>query len=502
MFSEVCWNENGIATARFNRQPKTEPKPKPKPLNLNIEGLPDLKDVLSEVNLLSYFDHFLRVGVVETRLLLRLGPTDFSIMSWDWQMPQEDINRLREHVAMMVVKATIPDVDDTTEKFLKERSTIVYGRIYIPDAVQSFEYSLASFGATPPIGPLQIAMAVPEDGCAPMTADLTGKVVIIRRGTCTFLEKAQHALQAKASAVIAVNTVDGLESPSSGLGIDKTVTYDMVKPIDDKLSIVAVANTSWAKFQHTVENAKGSPVYLHIVPLRCGSTCAPVIAEEQGLQSEVSSGNMRLKTSQGEVRSFEFLTSTFGGRLPKQPFSVVVASVRNACSAMEPIQPTTSAIVAILVERGECHFDTKALNVQRAGGQLMIVVDPDDGPLQRLGGSFPESGYVGIPSVMTSMTAGAFMMSALALSAGAVDADTPRWVTGEMTFAKDNAGFEKWIEVADKEWAEDMDRHLMQIETLQQKFAQASSPEIVSWLQRKTDALRGVKHKSIATDEL
>ena len=174
LFVVGCSQINAITRVKQ----KPEPKPKPKPLNLNVEGLPDLKEVLTELNLLSFYDRFIRAGMVETRLLLRLGPTDFSIMSWDWEMPQEDINRLKDHINMLVIKATIPEQDDSKEKALKERKKLVYGRIYMIDGVQSFEYSLASFGLPPPVGRMQLAMSDDgnEDGCAPVTKDLSGKV--------------------------------------------------------------------------------------------------------------------------------------------------------------------------------------------------------------------------------------------------------------------------------------------------------------------------------------
>ena len=122
---------------------------------------------------------------------------------------------------------------------------------------------------------------------------------------------------------------------------------------------------------------------------------------------------MRLKTHQGEVRSFEFVTSTFGGRLPKQPFRIVQATVADACipfsesvraklMSMEKSLPVKSVIAMVVtrgnrpsvskpcsphnnklchfpnpkitVMEGNCQFDIKAMHVQEAGGSLMIVV--------------------------------------------------------------------------------------------------------------------------------
>ena len=131
-------------------KPKPEPKPVSKPRLLNIEGMPNLIDVLKELNISSFFDTFVGMGVVETRLLLQLGHTDFSIMSWDWEMPQDDINRLREYVKLLIAQATVPEQDESKEKEYNERGKLTYGRMYIANAVQSFEYTLASFGVPPP----------------------------------------------------------------------------------------------------------------------------------------------------------------------------------------------------------------------------------------------------------------------------------------------------------------------------------------------------------------
>ena len=187
-----------------------------------------------------------------------------------------------------------------------------------------------------------------------------------------------------------------------------------------------------------------------------------MLTEEKALQTEVTSGRLRLcatttttKTASSnsaaasgtvdssggtvileeteEEESFEFLTSTFGGVLPidhhnnnsnnnnSNPkgllsFSVTMATpYADACSPIASVLPppppppaqgsrastvaseTRATSVAVVVTRGVCSFDLKAYHVQQAGGNMMIVVDPLDGPLQRLGGTFPLAGYVGIP---------------------------------------------------------------------------------------------------------
>lgn len=48
-----------------------------------------------------------------------------------------------------------------------------------------------------------------DDGCAPITADIAGKAVLIRRGTCSFYIKATNAMNAGAAAVVLYNNQAG-----------------------------------------------------------------------------------------------------------------------------------------------------------------------------------------------------------------------------------------------------------------------------------------------------
>lgn len=64
-------------------------------------------------------------------------------------------------------------------------------------------------------GPLEgggvIMASTPADGCAELTqGPMTGKVALIRRGTCTFLEKANRAADAGAIGLLVSNNVGGL----------------------------------------------------------------------------------------------------------------------------------------------------------------------------------------------------------------------------------------------------------------------------------------------------
>lgn len=62
---------------------------------------------------------------------------------------------------------------------------------------------------------------------------MTGKMFIVQRGECTFLQKAKQVNAVGGSVIAIINNIDKLESPSSGLGIDKTIKEDMVLAVKD-----------------------------------------------------------------------------------------------------------------------------------------------------------------------------------------------------------------------------------------------------------------------------
>jgi subtilisin family serine protease len=73
-------------------------------------------------------------------------------------------------------------------------------------------------------GPISgvLAPTVPADGCAPVTNDVSGKIALVARGTCTFLIKYQNAQAAGAKAIVVYNNVSG--APSIMGFLDSTVT--------------------------------------------------------------------------------------------------------------------------------------------------------------------------------------------------------------------------------------------------------------------------------------
>jgi len=147
----ILLNITDVECKRRYPEPKLKANDKPKPPKLNVDLLPPLEEILEALNMKKFFKNFIRMGVTDTRLLLRLTAMDFQLMSYEWEdITSDEINRLKDEIKMMIIQATVPDVVVRPE--FAERNKLTYGRIYMPDAVQSFEYMTASFGGTAPIG--------------------------------------------------------------------------------------------------------------------------------------------------------------------------------------------------------------------------------------------------------------------------------------------------------------------------------------------------------------
>lgn len=78
------------------------------------------------------------------------------------------------------------------------------GTISINGKNSQFEYLLAQFGVKSPHESVEIdlVMAKPAEACDPLQKDYKGKAVLVRRGTCSFVQKAENVQAAGGIAMI------------------------------------------------------------------------------------------------------------------------------------------------------------------------------------------------------------------------------------------------------------------------------------------------------------
>ena len=173
-------------------------------------------------------------------------------------------------------------------------------------ANRSFETTPARTYADPlgaaVFGPQQFELTAPavlvddgtaptSDACEPLTG-LSGKIAVIDRGTCTFVQKATNAQNAGAAGVIMINNVAGHVPVSPGVG-DPTITIPLLGvSLEDgatlKGALSAGAVTAHIKrgvevlHDGTIDNtivAHEWGHYLHHRLVQCGSTSCGGMSE-------------------------------------------------------------------------------------------------------------------------------------------------------------------------------------------------------------------------------
>merc|ERR1711988_1168349 len=87
------------------------------------------------------------------------------------------------------------------------------------------EFLIGKFGTKVPVTGLQVVEAEPANACKALMNDVAGKAVIVQRGKCNFIDKAEKAVEAGAATVIVANMHTsisrfGVEPRWRGLKID------------------------------------------------------------------------------------------------------------------------------------------------------------------------------------------------------------------------------------------------------------------------------------------
>jgi len=109
---------------------------------------------------------------------------------------------------------------------------------------------------------VQDGVGTSEDACSSLTntADINGKIAVIRRGDCTFVDKIQRAQDAGAVAVIMVNNVAGYPIPMGGSSNSITIPGLMMSKTDGDKIINELNNNNVVSLTLAAENGTGSLV--------------------------------------------------------------------------------------------------------------------------------------------------------------------------------------------------------------------------------------------------
>lgn len=269
---------------------------------------------------------------------------------------------------------------DDIEGQMRLRSTRFWGRLYIDGWPQSIQFFRAHFGIEPPLGLKTFVFAEPRDACSDITnADLLtpDHVLLAKRGSCTFGQKALNVRRTNASALIIINNEPGLDHLPGPDAHDIDLAVMSIPQPEGQL-LEAVYDDG------PVEAGSGSAGRLlrgMLVPINCehsGAACVPATYEERdAIRKVIEGGTLGFHYMPGASglpvaeQPVEYLLAHFGVKVPgaNASFPVVMARPAVACA------PLTNDVrgKVVLVRRGGCPFVNKAEEVQSAGGVAVVI---------------------------------------------------------------------------------------------------------------------------------
>ena len=325
--------------------------------------------------------------------------------------------------------------------------------------------------------PYQLAFAEPRDACGALRneKDVFNKVVIVHRGTCSFVTKAWQLQASGAIAMIVINVdssifrmpegsldTDGLKIASFMLQLDALISLEplimddekkrslrvrFLTPTsckDDDASTKSIVNNlkmiaanediSVDVNGEVVMNTNGDADDVHTQDNRGGSSYVFSRKKYRG-----SGGRIIFRSKTGKVLKGEFLHFLTGLKtLPSRGVTLNLASPTNACKKIDNVIPGSW----VLVERGECSFYDKIVHSSRsnAGGVVIVNDMPGlaHGKGMKAGTTVEMDDSTHIPTVMITASLGRALHSLMTLPA-------------VVELQADTNIFQRWNELIDME---------------------------------------------------
>lgn len=444
-------------------------------LELVTEGLPEIEDLLAELELSELAPKFYASGFTETKYILRMKDMDLRIMAMEWGVEKEKIMRVREAIRNYKVEREVVKVVE--DPLITLRNSLTYGKMVVSRSTTSYDYYTAFFSAAMPREPMKLFIAgdPAHTGCSipSNTGSLIGKVLVAHRGNCSFLEKATNASAANASALVIVNNGSDLFQIPAGYATGSS--HDESTGVPQDLPVIMIKGHAMKALQ-----LGGGEIEARMIPLRCPSgesTCTAVLPEEQEqyIPYEIDSGFLEFRLSK-----LEFVSGTWGGILPYGTHRVTVAYPRDACSPLTNAADANGAFV--ISWRGACGFGDKVLHAQQAGAVAVVIVDRPDSALLRIGVTQEQALEIGIPGMMISHKSGEIVLREMP----SVASISP--LGGMSKF---------WLELAVVQWPKEESAFDVMLHQLKQR--NAGSTERLNWLTEERNRRHTKKQNS---DEL
>jgi len=255
------------------------------------------------------------------------------------------------------------------------RKGAYWGRLYIHNFPYPIQYFQAHFGIPAPKGLRELVFAADTYLCPdtpqPKASFISEHkaIVVALRGNCTFGKKAQVALSLNASALVIVNTEQGL---------DHLAAPDMH---DIEVSVVSVPRddgNSLMRYLQSTDGVQGSLVPINCATLEKAYTCKPcTVEDEQFVTSDIIEGGYI--NFAGAHMKFEYLLSQFGSGFKPSSYDIFLPRNEETKELSEGCSNYTTPTVVkqkmVVVRRGGCKFIEKAKYAEEAGAAGLVILN-------------------------------------------------------------------------------------------------------------------------------
>ncbi|GMI21750.1 hypothetical protein TeGR_g6275, partial [Tetraparma gracilis] len=360
-----------------------------------------IADVLKHAGLEKYQATFDERGYDSPSLLRRMSDMDISAIGMD----SDESESLKKSIEALVPnKKKKKGPAKKEDPSLIRRRELTFGRLYVDGSPSSFQFKKARFGGELPLKSHEVVFAPNSFGCGPVD-EAKGSYLVVSRGECTYLEKAEAAASSGAAGLIVVNTDNGdlFELPA---GYDMTPEEVAALP---SIPVVLVPLNALDVLMHITKEDPFARAAL--VPLECNvDGCFPVYKVDLKYLSDYDSSGGRIYVTGADGREvgLDFVTSSFGSVLPLSGEIVPLEGGGGlGCeeSAVTNLADLENKIV--LVERGGCSFFQKIAMLQKWKARLVVVADDKRGnALKSIGASTEELGQLYLPVIMVTRNSG------------------------------------------------------------------------------------------------
>lgn len=270
-------------------------------------------------------------------------------------------------IQVLQIVATSSELTEV-QKLNIEREKSLWGRLYIKNTPIPIQYIKGKFGGVIPADEGNLVLSKDEYGCT-NTSSISSQIdhtqpnfLLVKRGKCTFREKAILAQEMGMKSVIITSTSEEVTPPVAILEKKDNIT----------IATMMIRKTAGDMLRKTMSLQE---VKLRTIPIVCkkgGTICNGLLPDEKKyIKEHITSGYITLSNDDNKDEIGKYAQANFGATLPSSSFSVQKAKPFHGCDALINTQEVKDKYV--LIERGSCSFLQKASMAQNAGASGVII---------------------------------------------------------------------------------------------------------------------------------